>query len=81
MAEIRQQLESHKTHEDVQETFQRTREHLAANKVDIEKTPLTLGPWLMIDSEQESFVDNPTANSMLTRQYRKPFVVPEAKDI
>lgn len=79
--EIRRQLESHKTHEDVLETFQRIQEHLAANKVDVAKTPLTLGPWLTIDAEQENFVDNPAAAVMLTRQYRKPFVVPEANEV
>ena len=80
-AEITRQLESHKTHEDVLETFGRVSQHLAANKIDTSKAPLTLGAWLTIDSDQESFIDNPKADSFLTREYRQPFVVPEAKDI
>jgi predicted dehydrogenase len=79
--EILDQLESRKTHENVHETFDRVRNHLADNNVDIEKTQLTLGPWLTIDSEHETFVDNPSANALLTREYRKPFIVPGANEI
>ena len=49
--------------------------------MDIDKTPLALGPWLAIDSEKERFIDSPAANALLTREYRKPFVVPDEKDI
>jgi hypothetical protein len=63
------------------ETFREIQQHLADNGVDIEKTPLTIGPWLEIDSDNERFVNSPTANAMLTRDYRKPFVVPPANEI
>jgi hypothetical protein len=62
------------------ETFERIQAHLAANEVDLEKTPITLGPWLNVNCEKESFVgDFPTrwANELLKRTYRQPFVVPE----
>jgi predicted dehydrogenase len=62
------------------ETFKRFEKHLAANEVDIEKTPLVLGPWLKIDSGTEKFVgDSPLgrANELLKRNYREPFVVPD----
>jgi predicted dehydrogenase len=62
------------------ETFERFEKHLAANEVDIEKTPLVLGPWLKIDSGTEKFVgDSPVgrANELLRRNYREPFVVPD----
>ena len=36
-----------------------------------------VGPVLTFDPTTEKFVDNDAANKMLTRQYRKPFVVPD----
>ena len=74
--EILAQLGGRKLNDDPGETFRRTREHLAANGVDVEKTPLTLGPWLDFEPEKGTFVDNPDADALLTRRYRKPFVVP-----
>jgi len=79
--EILTELESRNLLDDHQDTFERTRQHLAQNAVDIEKTPMTLGPWLEFDPDNERFVDNETANSMLTREYRKPFVVPSEGEV
>jgi len=79
--EIQQALEALKVNENVVETFVEIRQHLADNGVDIEKTPLTLGPWIAIDSNKERFIGNPAANAMLTRNYRKPFVVPPENEI
>ncbi len=75
-AEIRTALGKLKVHENVQETCERTLRHLADNKVDLEKTKLTLGLHLALDSEHERFADEPKVNAFLTREYRKPFVVP-----
>ncbi len=36
-----------------------------------------LGPKLKFDPKAEKFVGNPEADALLTRPYRKPFVVPE----
>jgi predicted dehydrogenase len=79
--DIQQALEALKVNENVVETFQEIRQHLTDNGVDIEKTPLTLGPWLAIDSDNERFTDSAAANAMLTRDYRKPFVVPAENEI
>jgi len=79
--QIQQALEGLKVHENVVATFQEIRQHLADNGVDIEKTPLTLGPWIGIDSQREKFIDAPAADSLLTRDYRKPFVVPAESEI
>jgi len=79
--EIEQALGALKVNENAVETFDQIRRHLADNDVDIEKTELALGPWLKIDSEQERFIDNATANAFLTRQYRKPFVVPAENEL
>jgi hypothetical protein len=59
------------------EAFSRMQEHLAANKVDLGKTPATLGAALNMDPKTEKFIGNAAADAMLTREYRKPFVVPE----
>jgi len=52
-------------------------EHLAANGVDADATPLQLGVALTMDPKSERFLGNDAANEMLTRPYRKPYVVPE----
>ncbi len=74
-AEIEKQLSQLKVHDKVLETFERTRQHLAENEVDVEKSKLTLGPLLRLDSGKETFLDNPKADAFLTREYRKPFVM------
>jgi len=79
--EIRKQLAQLKIHDDVLETFERTRKHLVENNVDLDKSKLTLGPLLRLDSDKERFVDNSMANAFLTRDYRKPFVVPAEKEV
>src|SRR6185436_3351671 len=65
-----------KSHSAVAEAFGRMTEHLAANGVDLEKTKATLGVALTMDPKSEPFVGNDAANAMLTRDYRKPYVVP-----
>jgi predicted dehydrogenase len=61
---------------DLAETLGRMEEHLAANKVDLSKTLLTLGADLKMDPKTERFTNNRFANQLLTREYRRPFVVP-----
>ena len=74
---------------DLAEVFGRMEEHLAGNKVDIsferalfqnktsDSMPLSLGAVLTMDPKTERFTGNRKANQLLTRDYRKPFVVPE----
>jgi predicted dehydrogenase len=57
--------------------YEAMREHLARNGVDLSSTSVTLGPWLTFDPKSERFVDNETANALVSRRYRDPFVVPE----
>ena len=59
------------------ESLGRMEEHLAANAVDLHKTPCTLGVRLNMDTMTERFLSNPDANQLLTREYRAPFVVPQ----
>jgi predicted dehydrogenase len=79
--EIKHSLADWKTREDVNETLQRTLKHLAANQVDVSKTPLSLGPILTIDSPNETIIGNAAAAAMLTREYRAPFIVPRAEEV
>ena len=66
-----------KSSAEASETFGRMREHLGANGVKLERTPLTLGAWLKLDVTAERFVGHEAANELLRREYRPPFVVPE----
>jgi predicted dehydrogenase len=66
-----------KNDKDLAESLGRMEEHLGANKVDLHKTPLTLGAALKMNPKTEKFTNNRQANKLLTREYRKPFVVPE----
>ncbi|MSU50579.1 MAG: twin-arginine translocation signal domain-containing protein [Opitutus sp.] len=54
-------------------------EHLAVHRIDLAKAPLTLGVPLTIAPGKEKFTGEfaKTANPLLTRQYRAPFVVPD----
>ena len=76
--EIRQQLEAVKCHDNCIETLDRTIEHLKKNDVDPDATKMTMGPMLEMDPTKEVFTNNSAANDQLTREYRKPFVVPAA---
>jgi predicted dehydrogenase len=59
------------------DTFERMKEHLAKNEVDLTKDMLTLGPVLKMDGKTERFIENDAANGMLKNKYREPYVVPE----
>jgi predicted dehydrogenase len=59
------------------ESFDRMAGHLDANGVDIAKDNLRLGVPLKFGSDKERFVDNEKADTLLTRKYRAPFVVPD----
>jgi len=80
-AEVREHLSKLKVHDNVQETLDRTLQHLGDNKIDLEATKLVLGAMLHPEPDRESFVDNPAANALLTREYRKPFVVPTESEV
>jgi hypothetical protein len=61
---------------DLAEALGRMEQHLAANNVDLHRAPATLGAVLKMDPRSEQFQGNHMANLLLTREYRKPFVVP-----
>ena len=72
-----------KGHKDSLETFERFAEHLGKNEVDLEKTPVQFGVQLAIDPKREVFVGDHSheASQLLTRDYRKGFVVPGEADV
>ncbi len=59
------------------ETFERMRDHLKDNSLDLTATPYRLGRHLRFDGAKERFVDDPEADRLLTRPPRPPFDVPE----
>jgi predicted dehydrogenase len=81
VAEVREQVSKMKVHDNVGETLDRTLKHLGDNKVDLEKSKMTLGVKLEVSPKSEEFVGNAQANKYLTREYRKPFVVPTELEI
>lgn len=64
-----------------EETLARTLQHLVDNKVDLKKTPISLGPLLKFDPKTEHFTDNDEAKKMETREYRGDFIVPDLDKI
>ncbi len=79
--EIQKQLAQLKSPQTALETFERTRQHLMDNNVDLEKSQLTLGSLLQMESDTEQFLNNPKADALLGREYRQPFVMPTAREI
>ena len=59
------------------EAVERMRAHLKDNGLDPAKTLVQVGKPLVFDGAIEKFVDDPAADALLRREYRKPFVVPD----
>jgi len=59
------------------ERFAPFREHLERNGEDLSRPGLALGPGLEMAPRTERFTNNPSANNLLSRPYRSPYVVPQ----
>jgi hypothetical protein len=59
------------------ETLARMEEYLKEHQVNLDEAKYQLGPKLTIDLQAERVANNAAANKFLTREYRKPFAVPE----
>lgn len=81
--EAKERLQSIKAKDDLLDTFGRFTKHLADNNVDLEKHKIQYGAVLALDGKAETFTGpgSDKANPMLTREYRKPFVVPSASNV
>lgn len=79
-AEIRAELSSNPH---ALEAFTRMETHFKAHGINDAETPLTLGPTLKLIPGAERFATNEVhddgywANTMLRREYRPPFVIPD----
>jgi predicted dehydrogenase len=69
------------------EIFARIEKHLAANEVDLKKTPMKLGPWLTIDRKTDTIThcDNRSNTAVFAKaaqlaggSYRKPFRIDQS---
>jgi predicted dehydrogenase len=75
--------EAVQAHEPTKDSLARMLDHLGANGVNVKETPAVLGPSLALTPGAESFVTKEKfdlgywANTLLRRDYRPPFVVPE----
>ncbi|MCX5647362.1 MAG: Gfo/Idh/MocA family oxidoreductase [Phycisphaerae bacterium] len=74
-------LEKIKSRDDNLATLNRTMQHFKDNGVDLDKTPMSIGPLLAFDPEKEVFTNSAEANKILHRQYREPFVCPTADKV
>lgn len=79
--ELDKSIANLKTTDNAKDTLERTLAHLKDNGVDMAASKLQVGPVLPFDPKSETFVGNEKANSMLTREYRKPYVVPPAGQV
>ncbi len=72
--EINERIKSKKS---LEYSFDRFRNHLFANRVDLESEEAILGPMLSFDSDKEQFVGEfaQEANKVITREYREPFTI------
>jgi predicted dehydrogenase len=59
------------------ETLQRMAEHLKEDRVALDSLQYHVGRKLAFDTKTERFIGDAEADRLLTREYRKPFVVPE----
>jgi predicted dehydrogenase len=75
-ADVARFLDDVRSHDDVKATFERTLEHLKDNGLKPGDLQVGMGAMLEFDPETEQFVGHEKANSLLTREYRAPFVVP-----
>jgi predicted dehydrogenase len=62
---------------DGSEAMARMVAHLTAQGVSLGETQCRIGRRLEMDPKSERFVSDREANNLLTREYRKPFVVPD----
>jgi len=81
VAELKSALRAIHSLDDDDATVDRTVEHIQARGVNLDRTPLSLGPLLKFDLATNRFVGNDAANEMLTREYRAPFIVPKPEDV
>ncbi len=81
MARAQEQMARSSGGGDLGATLRRTIEHLLDHGVHPEIASLRMGRVLRCDAESELFLADPLANRLLSREYRRPFVVPAAGSV
>jgi len=63
----------------LEESFERIDNHLYANRIDLKKSSIQLGPMLTFDAASEKFTGDyaAEANKLVRPGYRKPWVIPD----
>ncbi|NUQ65719.1 MAG: Gfo/Idh/MocA family oxidoreductase [Pirellulales bacterium] len=71
--------EANRANPELMDAFERCREYLRDQGVDLGATPAVEGPWLTFDSDRDGFVGEfaREADDLSRRVYREPFVVPQ----
>jgi len=77
--EAKRTLARIKSTDDNLATLERTLRHLTDNGVDLDKYPISLGPFLKFNPKREIFPDSPQATSLVSREYRPGFRCPSAE--
>jgi predicted dehydrogenase len=62
---------------DADQAFEKMTKHLVDNNVALSESSFMMGRRLQFNADSETFAKDDQANAMRTREYRKPFVVPE----
>ena len=81
VSEVKSALKAIKSLDDNDATVDITVEHIKAAGVDLDQTPLSMGPFLKFDQATNKYVGNDAANAMLTREYRSPYIVPKPEEV
>ena len=79
--EASERLQAFHSTDNTKATLERVVEHLSNNQVDLQATPFRVGAMLAFNPATETFVDRADADSMLSREYRAPFVVPSRSEV
>jgi predicted dehydrogenase len=79
--DVVKKMDGFRSQDKTAETFERTMAHLRDNGVDLNKAKIRVGAQLAFDPSSETFKGNDAASALLTRQYRKPFIVPPAGQV
>jgi predicted dehydrogenase len=83
VADAAQKVTAIRSSDNSKETWERTIAHLKDNNVDLNKIQIGFGQHLTLDPQTETFTGAgmEKANSMLTREYRAPYIVPAAGQV
>jgi len=74
--EIRERIQGMKG---IKKSFEQFDNHLYANRINLKKMPVKLGPMLTFSSDKETFTGDfsEEANKLVRPEYRQPFVIPD----